>query len=103
MFSGRAADRIRRTASRSVPRKLRASLAVDRDAAGGASGSTSARLKLQGSAGVFRLDLQGDAAGSTLASTDLARLVGTRGRLSGLLDASDRGALVDILAVDRPV
>jgi uncharacterized protein involved in outer membrane biogenesis len=102
-FSSPAADHIRRTASRSVPLKLRASLAVDRDAAGGAGGSSLVKLKLQGSAGVLRLDLQGDAAGSTLATTDLARLAGTKVHLTGLIDASDGGALVDLLGLDRLV
>jgi uncharacterized protein involved in outer membrane biogenesis len=102
-FSAPLADRLRRTASRSVPVKLHASLSLDRDAAGASGGSTLAKLKLQGSAGVFRLDLQGDAGGSALASIDLTRLGGTKIRLTGLIDASDGSALVDMLGLDRMV
>jgi uncharacterized protein involved in outer membrane biogenesis len=102
-FSRPLADRIRRTASRSVPVKLHTSLVMERDAADASSGATLAKLKLQGSAGVFRLDLQGDAGGSALASTDLARLGGTKIRLTGLVDASDGGALVDMVGLDRLV
>jgi hypothetical protein len=102
-FSAPLADRLRRTASRSVPVKLHTSLALDRDAAGASGGSTLAKLKLQGSAGVFRLELQGDAGGSALASTDLTRLGGTKIHLTGLIDASDGGALVDMLGLDRLV
>jgi large subunit ribosomal protein L24 len=102
-FSAPVADRIRRTASRSVPAKLHASLALDRDAAGTSGASTSAKLKLQGSAGVFRLDLQGDASGGTLASIDLARLGSSKIRLTGLVDATDGSALVDLLGLDRLV
>jgi large subunit ribosomal protein L24 len=102
-FSAPVADRIRRTASRSVPAKLHASLALDRDAAGTSGASTSAKLKLQGSAGVFRLDLQGDAGGGTLASIDLARLGSSKIRLTGLVDATDGSALVDLLGLDRLV
>jgi uncharacterized protein involved in outer membrane biogenesis len=102
-FSAPLADRLRRTASRSVPVKLHTSLSLDRDAAGASGGSTLAKLKLQGSAGVFRLDLQGDAGGSALASIDLTRLGGTKVHLTGLIDASDGGALVDMLGLDRLV
>jgi hypothetical protein len=89
-FSAPAAERIRRTASRSVPVRLHTSLAVDRDAA--APGGSTAKLKLQGSAGMLRLDLQGDARGRVLASTDLAQLGATRIHLNGVIDASDGGA-----------
>jgi large subunit ribosomal protein L24 len=100
-FSPLAADRIRRVASRSVPVKLHTSLALDRDAAGAAGGSTMAKLKLQGSAGTFRLDLQGDAGGSVLASIDLTQLGGTKVHLTGVADANDGSALVDVLGLDR--
>jgi uncharacterized protein involved in outer membrane biogenesis len=101
-FSAPAAEGIRRTASRAVPVKLHTSLAVDRDAAT-PGGPTTAKLKLQGSAGVLRLDLQGDAGGSALASMDLARLGSARIRLNGVVDASDGSALVDLLGLDRLV
>ena len=62
-FSGPVADRIRRIANRAVPLKLHTSLALDRDAAAASDGSTLAKFKLQGTAGMLRLDLQGDAGG----------------------------------------
>ena len=102
-FSTPVADRIRRTASRSVPVKLHTSLSVDRDATVASGGSALAKFKLQGSAGVFRLDLQGDAGGSSLGSTDPAWLGASRIRLTGLVDAADGGALVDLLGLDRLV
>jgi hypothetical protein len=101
-FSASAAERIRRTASRLVPVKLRTSLTVDRDAAA-PGGSTTAKLKLQGSAGVLRLELQGDAGGSALVSTDLARLGSARIHLNGVVDATDGAALADLLGLDRLV
>jgi large subunit ribosomal protein L24 len=101
-FSGPAAERIRRTAGRSVPVKLRASLGLDRDAAA-AGGSSMAKLKLQGTAGLLRLDLQGDAGGVILGSTGLARFGSTRIRLTGLIDTNDGSALVDLLGLDRLV
>ncbi len=52
---------------------------------------------------MFRLDLQGEGGGNTLASTDLARLGSTEIRLTGLIDASDGGALVDMLGLERLV
>jgi large subunit ribosomal protein L24 len=94
------ADRIRRAAPRSVPAKLHASLTLDRSGAGGTS---AAKLKLLGNAGLFRLDLQGDASGGSFTSTDLAKLGGTTLHLSGLLDANDGGALVDLLGLDHAV
>jgi AsmA-like C-terminal region len=100
-FSGPVAERIRATATRSVPVKLHASLALDKDAAGATA--TLAKLKLLGSAGVFRLDLQGDAGGESLALADLARLGATKIRLTGLVDASDGGALVEMLGLGRLV
>jgi large subunit ribosomal protein L24 len=102
-FSAPAAERMRRVASRAVPVKLHGSLALDRDTAGAAVGATLAKLKLQGSAGTLRLDLQGDAGGSPLASLDVTRLGRTKVHLAGLLDASDGGALVDMLGLDRLV
>jgi large subunit ribosomal protein L24 len=100
-FSVPAAERIRRTAGRSLPVKLHTSLALDRDAAAG--GSSLAKLRLQGTAGLLRLDLQGDAGGVSLGSTDLAGLGSTRVRLTGLIDANDGSALVDLLGLDRLV
>lgn len=99
-LSPAAADRIRRAAPRAVPAKLHASLALDRS---GAAGANAAKLKLQGNAGMFRLDLQGDASGGDLASTDWTKLGGTTLHLNGLLDSNDGSALIDLLGLDRAV
>ena len=100
-FSAPVAERIRRAASRSVPVKLHTTLMLEKDAAG--ASATLAKLKLLGSAGVLRLDLQGEAGGSDLALADLTRLGSRKIRLTGLIDASDGGALVDMLGLERLV
>jgi len=92
------ADRLRRVAGRAVPVKLHTALALDR--AGTASASTVAKLRLQGSAGTFRLALQGDADGARVASIDPARIGATRVHLAGSIDAGDGGALVALLGLD---
>jgi large subunit ribosomal protein L24 len=102
-FSTPVAERIRRSAGRSLPVSLHGSLTMDRGAAGASGGSALAKLKLQGTAGVFHLDLQGDAPGSALASIDPAQLGSSKVHLTGVVDASDGGALVDILGLDRLV
>jgi len=75
---------------------------MERDAAGASSGADLGKLKLQGSAGVFRLDLQGDAGGSAW-RRPIWRSSAEQDRLTGLVDASDGGALVDMLGLDRLV
>ncbi len=100
-FSGPVADRIRRIASRAVPLKLHTSLALDRDAAAASGGATLAKFKLQGTAGMLHLDLQGDAGGNPFASADLAQLGSTKVHLTGAIDAGEGGALVDMLGLDR--
>jgi large subunit ribosomal protein L24 len=100
-FSAPVADRIRRTANRTVPVKLHTTLMLEKDATG--ASATLAKLKLLGSAGVLRLDLQGEAGGSNLALADLTRLGSRKIRLTGLIDASDGGALVDMLGLERLV
>ena len=100
-FSSPAADRLRRLAGRAVPAKLRGTLAVDQDG-GGAGGTAGAKFSLAGNAGLFRIDLQGDAdAGRALALPDLAKLGGSKIDLAGQLDAGDGGALVELLGLDR--
>jgi AsmA family/AsmA-like C-terminal region len=98
-LSPASADRIRRTAGRAVPLKLHSSFALDR----GAAASTVAKLRLQGTAGTFRLDLQGDADGADMASLDPARLGGAKVHLNTVVDAGDGSALVDMLGLDRLV
>jgi uncharacterized protein involved in outer membrane biogenesis len=104
-FSPPVADRIRRAAGRSAPVKLHASLALDREAAtGAAAGSSLTTLKLAGSAGTFRIDLQGEAAGGgVLDPTDLAKLGGSKVHLAGQVEAGDGSTLVDMLGLDRLV
>jgi large subunit ribosomal protein L24 len=86
-----AADTLRRAATRFAPAKLHASLSVDGDAAAPAL----AKFKLDGNAGKFRIDLQGD----TSTADDAARKLA----LAGHVDAGDGGALVELIGLDRLV
>ena len=97
------ATAIRRTASRAVPLHLHSSLLLDRDATAAAGQSTAAKLRIAGSAGVLRIDLQGDASGSFQSLADLARLGGSKVHVKGGIDANDGSALVEILGLDRLV
>jgi AsmA family/AsmA-like C-terminal region len=101
-FAPAAAERIRRSAPRTVPLDLHASLAVDRQA-GGASASGLGKFTLNGGAGGLRIDLRGEAAGIGAEWTDLAKLGGTKVQLHGQVDASDGSALVEMFGLDRLV
>jgi large subunit ribosomal protein L24 len=92
---------IRRAASRAVPLHLHSSLALDRDAA--ASKAAAAKLRLQGNAGVLRLDLQGDAADAVQSLGDIVRLGSGKVHVKGSVDANDGSALVEMLWLDRLV
>jgi large subunit ribosomal protein L24 len=97
-----AADTLRRKAARFVPAKLHASLTVNTDAGGG-SGNAIASFKVDGSAGTFRIDLQGDAggAGAAFNVANISKLDATRMNLVGRIDAGDGSALVEFLGLDR--
>jgi large subunit ribosomal protein L24 len=95
------ADRIRRSAGRAVPVKLHTSFTLDHTGSAGAP--SVAKLRLQGSAGTFRLSMQGDADGARVASIDPAQMGATKVHLVGSIDAGDGGALVELLGLDRLV
>jgi uncharacterized protein involved in outer membrane biogenesis/tetratricopeptide (TPR) repeat protein len=96
-----AARELRRSAGRYLPAKLTGSLASDASrAAGSASG---ARFKIGGSAGQFAFALEGDATTDAAALSDLAKLGAARLDLTGSLSASDGGALVQLVGLDRLV
>jgi len=103
-FAPQAANQLRRSAGRLTPVTLRAALAVDPGAGGGAG--TSAAFKVDGSAGTFRIALQGDVGG--MASTSDAFRIDSlpifakaKLGLSGRLDADDGATLIDLLGLDR--
>ncbi|MEA2950238.1 MAG: hypothetical protein QOI40_5568, partial [Alphaproteobacteria bacterium] len=96
-----AADRIRRLAARITPLTLRASVAVDPGAAGGAGAN--AKFKVDGRAGTFRIALQGDsvAASDAFSIDNLAALGAAKVSLTGRFDGDDGGALVEMVGLDR--
>jgi large subunit ribosomal protein L24 len=100
-FAPRAADQIRRSSARITPLTLRASLAVDPGAAGGAGAN--AKFKVDGRAGVFRIALQGDAApaGDALKVDNLAGLGAAKVNLAGRFDGDDGAALIEMVGLDR--
>jgi hypothetical protein len=102
-FSPSVADGIRRTAGRSAPIKLTTSLTLERNAAGASEGPSLTTLKLVGTAGIFRVDLQGEAGGAVPDLRDLGKLGGSRLHVAGHLSASDGSALVGLLGLDRLV
>jgi uncharacterized protein involved in outer membrane biogenesis len=100
--SASLAAEIRHAATRAVPLHLHSSLALDRDGTEAAT-ATAAKVRLQGNAGVFRLDLQGDAAGSFQSLGDLARLADSKVHLKGGIEANDGSALAELFWLDRLV
>jgi uncharacterized protein involved in outer membrane biogenesis/tetratricopeptide (TPR) repeat protein len=98
-----AARELRRSASRFIPAKLQASLAVDR-ATGGVAGTTAnAKFKIGGNAGTFAYNLEGDAGtvDDDLTFTGLAGLAAAKLNLAGRLSAQDGAALVELVGLDR--
>jgi large subunit ribosomal protein L24 len=100
-----AAGELRRSAGRFVPAKLQGSLAVDTETARAAGTPAAAKFKIDGSAGIFALSLQGDAgtAGDALTFTDVAKLGAAKLDLTGRLEAQDGGALIELVGLDRLV
>ena len=62
-----------------------------------------AKFRVEGNAGTFRLNMQGNAGAASDAFTaaDLSKLWPPRSSLTGRLDASDGDALVEFLGLDR--
>jgi AsmA family/AsmA-like C-terminal region len=103
-LSPAAAAQLRRGAARLVPAKLRAALAINADAS--APGAPPlATFVIEGSAGTFKINLQGDAgsAGENTTIADLAHLIAGKINLAGRLESTDGAALVEFLALDRLV
>src|SRR5262249_3575834 len=96
-----AAAEFRRRAPRFVPAKLQASLKVGSDVPRQAAAS---ELRLDGSVGAFKIGLQGQTdIADVLTHEILSRLARSKLKLSGRLDASDGGALVELLGLDTLV
>src|SRR5262245_4977229 len=96
-----AATELRRRASRFVPAKLQASLTVGSDVPRQAAASA---LKLDGNAGPFKVSLQGQTDSADVFTFEtLSRLASSKLKLTGRLDASDGGALVELLGLDALV
>jgi uncharacterized protein involved in outer membrane biogenesis len=81
---------VRRATTRFAPAKLHAALSIDGDAAVPAT----AKFKLDGNAGPFRLDLQGE----TGVGDGTRKLA-----LAGHVDANDGSALAELVGIDRLV
>jgi large subunit ribosomal protein L24 len=108
-FAPAQAAELRRRAARLTPARLSASIAVDAEpprlagppAAGGPANAT---FTIDGTAGVFRIGLQGDADGfGAVSLAELERLLSARMKLAGRLEASDGGALIELLGLDSAV
>src|SRR5207247_2231852 len=100
-FSPQTADQLRRGAGRLVPAKLRALLAINADPS--APGAPPlATFAIEGGAGTFRINLQGDAgsAGDAMTIANLPRLAAGKVNLVGRVEAGDGAALVELLGLD---
>ena len=103
-FAPRTADELRRKAALLAPAKLLASLTVNSEVT--AAGSPGiAGFRVEGSAGTFRISLQGNAGADRDAFTmaNLSKLLAAKVTLTGRLEAGDGGALVAFLGLDRLV
>src|SRR5262249_13284612 len=94
-----AAAEFRRRATRFIPAKVKASLTVGGE---GQARPASALFKVDGSAGAFKVSLQGqtDAPAESLTLDTLSRLDSAKLNLTGRLDPDDGKALVDLLGLD---
>jgi uncharacterized protein involved in outer membrane biogenesis len=100
-FAPETAEQLRRSAPRVAPVLLRASLTMDPGAATNAPAS--AKLKVDGRAGTFRLAVLGDALGApdALRADKLAALRAAKLNLIGRLETDDGPALVELTRLDR--
>jgi large subunit ribosomal protein L24 len=93
-----AAAELRRRAARFVPAKVQASLMVGSDVPRQAA---AAALKIDGSAGAFKISLQGQTDKTeALTLETLSKLPSGNAKLSAHLEAGDGGALVELLGLD---
>src|SRR5262249_27339328 len=101
-FSPVAAEQLRRGASRFVPAKVSAMLAINADAS--APGAPPlATFAIEGVAGTYKLNLQGDAgnAGERTTLEQMTELITGNVNLAGRVEAADGSALAEFLALDR--
>ena len=100
-FAPAVAEQLRRSAPQVSPLLLRASITMDP----GAASEASARLKVDGRAGPFRLAVLGDAfsPGEALKSDKLAALNAAKLNLIGRVESDDGAALIDLAGLDRYV
>ncbi len=99
-FAPQAADQLRR-AGRFMPARLRASLSVDSEA-GAADAPATAKFKIDGSAGGFRISLQGEGGGEArdgAPSIGFAGLLTEKVALTGRIEGGDGSALVELLGL----
>ncbi len=104
-FSPKAAVEFRRRASRFVPAKVQATLTVGAGPVRTAAASSNATFKLDGSAGGFKIGLQGqaDAAGQAFTLDALPQLGASELKINGQLDAAEGSALIELLGLDKLV
>ena len=100
-FAPETAEQLRRSAPSVAPVLLRASLTMDQGAA--ANATASAKLKVDGRAGEFRLAVLGDAIGAADAfkADKLAALRAAKLNLIGRLETDDGPALIELTRLDR--
>jgi large subunit ribosomal protein L24 len=104
-FAPQAVPEFRRRATRFIPAKLTASLTVNGDAARPAGAPASTQFIIGGSAGAFRVNLQGDAdgAGDVFTAERLSQLGAAKVKLAGRIEAGDGRTLVELLGLDQIV
>jgi large subunit ribosomal protein L24 len=100
-FAPQAAAEFRRSTVHLVPAKLQALLTVGAEPPPAAA-SPNAALRITGSAGGFKVDLQAQThpAAATFTADTLSRLTNAKLDLTGRIDAGEGGALVELLGLD---
>jgi uncharacterized protein involved in outer membrane biogenesis len=100
-FAPDTAEQLRLSAGRVSPVILRASLTMDPGAA--ANAPSSAKLKVDGRAGTFRLAVLGDASGdaSAFKADKVAALRAAKLDMIGRLEADDGALLIDLARLDQ--
>lgn len=100
------ATEFRRRASRFIPAKARATLVVSGQAArSGAAPVRGAALTIDGSAGIYRVNLRGnvDDIGDLIATRNFSQVVASKSNLIATLKADDGSALVELLGLEPVV
>ena len=96
------AAEFRRRATRFVPAKARATLVVSTQPARSGVAPVRAALKLEGSAGIYGINLQvnADDIGDPLSADNLTQAAASKLNLVGTLKADDGSALIDLLGLE---